>query len=158
MTVGTTVGGYDLVNSGSLPASQTSLDPGFLPSGKTLHARIYTEVNSNYQRFQDVAFSVAPTGKALFAHPTDGQTGVTATAPFMGAGAGAQGYYLTVGASVGGYDVVDPVTLPAFQLSYPVVSLPPGATLHARIYTEANGNYQRFQDVTFVAASGQPAS
>lgn len=53
LTVGTTVGGFDVTNSGTLPASQTSYDAGALPGGVTLHARIYTELNGDFRRYSE---------------------------------------------------------------------------------------------------------
>ncbi len=155
VTVGTTVGGYDLVNSGTLASSQTSLDVGALPTGQTLHARVYTEENGTFQRYQDISFTTDATrAEGLFTNPTAGETGVTAAAPFTwsAAGAGTQGYYLTVGTTVGGFDVANTGTLGVNVTSYQVEALPPGKTLHARIYTKADGDYQRYQDITFTTA------
>ena len=66
------------------------------------------------------------------------------------AGAGTQGYYLTVGTTVGGYDVTNSGTLPVVTSDY-VPVLPKGAqvTLHARIYAKVGGTFRRYQDVTF---------
>ncbi|MGH9077299.1 MAG: hypothetical protein ACRDY0_07585 [Acidimicrobiales bacterium] len=150
VTVGTTVGGYDLVNSGTLASSQTSLDVGALPTGQTLHARVYTRDDGNYDQYRGASFAVATGGEAVFTYPTDGATNVESTQPFTwNAAAAAQGYYVTVGTTVGGYDLVNSGTLASSQTSLDVGALPTGQTLHARVYTEENGTFQRYQDISF---------
>ena len=54
-TVGTTAGGYDVVNSGVLPATQTSYTGSGLPAG-TLYARLYSELNGVWVT-QDTSFA-----------------------------------------------------------------------------------------------------
>jgi hypothetical protein len=89
-------------------------------------------------------------GKALFTYPTNGQQNVDTTKPFTWSTvSGAQGYYLFVGTTPGGYDLVNSGPLPATQSSYSVPALPTGQTLYARIYTEINGNYNSYEDITF---------
>jgi hypothetical protein len=54
-TIGTTSGGYDVVNSGVLPASQMSYSATGLSTG-TLFARLYTVANGVW-KWQDMSFS-----------------------------------------------------------------------------------------------------
>ena len=157
LTVGTTVGAYDVLASGELPASQTSyVPPVALPTGQQLYARLYTKANGQYAVYTDVSFTAAAAQKARFTSPLDGQTGVDATEPFTWSTvAGAQGYYLTVGRTAGAYDVLASGELPASSSSYtPPVTVPTGETLHARIYTKLNGAYGQYEDITFVASIG----
>jgi hypothetical protein len=57
-TVGSTQGGYDLVNSGLLTSAQTSYPVPALPAGRTLWARIYSYIGGTW-RISDVAFTAA---------------------------------------------------------------------------------------------------
>ncbi|MGI8559439.1 MAG: S8 family peptidase [Solirubrobacteraceae bacterium] len=90
----------------------------------------------------------------VFTYPTNGQTNVDTTKPFTWSTApAAQGYYLTVGTTKGGYDVVNSGPIPASQSSYNVPAMPAGQTLYATLYTELNGNYNNYQQITFTAAA-----
>src|SRR5205807_1567945 len=147
LTVGTTQGGYDLINSGTLPSTQSTYLGPALPGGRRV-ARIYTKTNNDYSPYQDISFSAAP-GQAVFTNPTNGQSGVATNTTFAWSTVtAAQGYYLTVGTTTGGYDVINTGTLPASQGTYHGAALPAGQTLHARLYTKTNGNYSRYQDIT----------
>jgi hypothetical protein len=161
VTIGTTVGAYDVVASGELPATQTSyVSPLALPTGRPLYARLYTKLAGSYSAYQDLTFTAAPAGsKALFTSPLDGQASFDAGDPFTWSTvAGAQSYYLTIGTSAGAYDVLASGELPATQSSYTSpVALPTGRTLYARIYTKVNGAYDRYQDVSFTATTGGKA-
>nr|MDQ6938494.1 hypothetical protein [Actinomycetota bacterium] len=91
-----------------------------------------------------------PADRASFTRPLDGQANVDTSLPFTWSTiAGAQGYYVTVGTTAGGYDLVNSGALPASQSSLVVPVLPVGKTLYARVYTLINGSYNHFQDVTF---------
>jgi hypothetical protein len=58
----------------------------------------------------------------------------TSTTLTWSAGVGATNYYLLVGTTPGGSDVVNSGALAASQTSYPV-TLPAGKTLYATVYT-----------------------
>ena len=60
LSVGTTKGGYDLVNSGALPSTQTTYAVPALPAGRTLWARVYSYVGGNWDNVTDVSFTAAP--------------------------------------------------------------------------------------------------
>jgi endoglucanase len=158
LTVGTTLGGYDLLNSGVLPASQVSYEVPLLPTGETLYARIYAELGGSFTNYQDIAFTAAGGGEAVFTNPTTGQVAVDTTKPFTWSTvAAAQGYYLMIGTSLGADDLLNSGGLAATQSSYETPLLPTGKTLYARIYTELAGAYTRYEDVTFTAAPGGEA-
>jgi hypothetical protein len=59
LTVGSTQGNDDVVNSGILPTSQTSYQVGTLPSGETLYGRVWTEINGSWSYYQDITFTVS---------------------------------------------------------------------------------------------------
>ena len=60
LSVGTAKGGYDLVNSGALPSTQTTYAVGALPAGRTLWARVYSYAGGSWDNVTDVSFTAAP--------------------------------------------------------------------------------------------------
>ena len=60
ISVGTTQGGYDVVNTGPLPSTQTSYQPSpALPAGQKLWARVYSYIGGSWNNFTDVSFTTA---------------------------------------------------------------------------------------------------
>jgi hypothetical protein len=148
LTVGVIGGGYDVVNSGNLPGTQTSFNTGTLPAGRTLYARIWAYVGGLW-RTTDISFTTPAVAPGVFTSPPNGQTGVSAPHLFTWtASPQAQYYYLTVGTTGAGSDVVNSGNLPSSQTSYNVTSLPAGRTLYARLYSYINGGWVT-QDITF---------
>ncbi|MDQ6948035.1 MAG: hypothetical protein M3256_17645 [Actinomycetota bacterium] len=138
----------DLVNSGVLPSTQSSLDVGALPAGATLFATLFTEVNGAWG-FQASTFTAAP-GEATFTFPLNGQTGVDPTRAFTWSTVPqAQGYILVVGATQYGSNLVFSGMLPPTQSTYPTPTLPAGKTLYAALFTKVNGRYSRVQSIKF---------
>ncbi|MDQ1357724.1 MAG: hypothetical protein QOG44_2097 [Acidimicrobiaceae bacterium] len=153
LTVGTSQGGVDLVNSGLLPANQLSYTVPALPGGQQLWARVYTYVQSTWT-WTDVKFSVTGPSMATFTRPTAGATNVDTTQPFTWSPVTSAGYYgITVGTTAGGYDLVNTGPLPASQTSLAVPALPAGRTLWARVYSYIAGSWAHYSDVSFTAAA-----
>jgi hypothetical protein len=151
LAVGTSRYGTDLVNSGVLAPSQSSFAVPDLPAGPTLYATLLTEINGSWSVFQAVTFTAA-VGHATFLAPLNGQAKFNSANPFTWATvAGAQGYYLAVGTSKYGTNLVNSGGLSATRSSFTVNALPKGETLYATILTKVNGAWARFQAVTFVA-------
>jgi hypothetical protein len=155
LTVGTTPGGYDLVNSGGLAAGVTSYPMPAVPAGRSIYARLYSATGGGYVESSDVTFSGAQ--GAGFTYPLEGQADVDTTQPFSWTQApNAQGYYVTVGTTPGGFDLFNSGTLPSSASSlFLGPALPTGAPLYARVYTETGGAFLRYQDVKFSARSGR---
>jgi hypothetical protein len=160
LTVGTTRFGTDLISVqlGALTSSFTNKT--VLPSGRTLYATLLTMVAGQWSRFQSITFSVAPPpapSPAQFTYPVDGQTKVDTvyaagfrwTVPF-----GAQGFYLIVGTTRYGSDLVNTGVMPPSQYLLPMPGLPNGRALYATLYTKANGSWNYFQAITFTVAPG----
>ena len=153
LTVGTTVYGSDLVNSGILPPGQTSFSVPALPAG-VLYATLLTKVNGSFTRFQLVAFTAAG-GQANFTYPLNGATSVDTTQLFSWSTVPqAQAYFLLVGTTVYGGDLVNTGILPKTTSTFDVGALPTGRTLYATLFTEIGGAWARFQAITFTAAAG----
>lgn len=151
LTVGTTPGGTDLLNSGLLPNSQLSTTVPALPGG-VLWARIYSFVQGAWT-WADAKFSVTGPSTASFTRPTAGATNVSASQPFTWSPVASSAYYaVTIGSTMGGYDVANSGLLPGSQTSYTVPALPTGKHLYARVYSYIAGNWNHFSDVSFTAA------
>jgi hypothetical protein len=149
LMVGTTANGNDLVNSGVLPTSQVALGMPVLPTGRTLYATFYVAFNGAWTVNQTMTFSAAP-GQASFSYPVNGQINVDITRGFSWTTvACAQGYYLTVGTTQYGSDLVNSGVLPVGQSSLAMPGLPSGQTLYATLYTATNGTWARYQTITF---------
>ena len=119
LAVGTTVGGYDLVASGLLPPSQSTYVAPALPRGRTLYGEVLTYINGGWLG-QNITFTAAAT-HATFTYPVDGQTASDNANPFTWTSSpGATYYYLAVGTTAGGYDLVASGLLPPSQTSYAV--------------------------------------
>src|SRR5204863_5678398 len=104
--VGTSVGARDLVNTGE--SQQTSYRvPATLPAGTTLYARLWTKIAGTW-RYVDTTFSAAPT-IAYFTYPASDTPTVNPTLPLTWTAVpAAQAYYLYVGSTLGGKDLVNP--------------------------------------------------
>jgi hypothetical protein len=154
--VGTTQGSSNLVNSGGIASSVTSYGVPALPTGETLWARLYTEVNGAWVYYQDISFQVSLSASRL-SSPYAGQTNFDSRSAFTWAPApDAQAYYLNVGTTVGGNDVFSSGELPTSQTSLHVPNLPIGVTLDARLYTEIDGAWTVYTDTAFVNSFAAP--
>ncbi|HEX3541019.1 MAG TPA: PKD domain-containing protein [Acidimicrobiales bacterium] len=153
LLVGTTSQGSDLLNSGLLPASQTSFSPPALPSGRTLYATLLTEVGGVWN-FQAITFTAAPL-RASFTYPLNGATNVDTTHLFTWAAMPlAQAFIVQVGTTAYGHDLANSGLLAKTATSFDVGALPTGRTLYASLFTEAAGAWN-VQLISFTAAAGE---
>ncbi|MDQ1417718.1 MAG: hypothetical protein QOF81_3331, partial [Acidimicrobiaceae bacterium] len=147
--IGTTPYGAQLAYSGVLAATTTSFDVSALPSGPTLYATLFTELNGSWGSYQAISFTAAP-GLATFTYPLDGQAGVDPTRPLTWSPApGAQGYIVVVGTRPQGTDLANSGVLPPGQLTYTAPVLPARQTLYATVLTKIHGSFSRYQSITF---------
>jgi hypothetical protein len=131
LTVGTTPGGADLVDTGEMQG--TAYAASNLPGGQTLYARIWTKLTANTWSYTDASFATA--ARASFFYPTHNAIAVDPTLPFTWTAVpGALAYTLNVGTSLGAKNLVDTGEIPS--TSYVAASLPLGQTLYARIWTK----------------------
>jgi hypothetical protein len=144
--IGTTPGAKDLVNSGE--TLQTSYVVGSLPSGQTVHVRLWTKF-AGVWRASDSTFTAASM-TATLTSPAQGATGVVAPHVFQWTTVpGSPIYYLYVGTVIGAKNVVNTGELT--QTSYAVAAVPSATTLYARMWTKIGGVW-RYQDTTFGTA------
>lgn len=151
LKIGTAVGAQDLVSSGTIAASVTSFTlKQALPANVTLYARLSTLLDGNWWS-NDITFK-AVGRPAVFTYPLAGTLKFDPRQPFTWtATADSQGYYLRVGTTPGGQDLINTSTLANTVMSYkPRSPLPPGQPLYARISTKLNNAWWH-SDITFQA-------
>lgn len=155
LTVGTTRGGADLLNTGPLTPQQTSFAAPSLPPGQRLWARVYSSVEGRWSHAEITFEVVADEPQPEFLWPQDGQSGVGIDRPFSWTRVPwAINYWLTIGTTVGGSDLLNTGPLPASQTSYAnLPQLPTGMTLYARLLTNDGSDWASF-DVAFTAGAG----
>jgi len=155
--VGTSVGAKDVIDS-----NQTTLTAyttvKLLAPGQHFYVRLWTK--SDVWRYVDTQFSTAAV--ANLTAPAAGAVNVDLNPVFTWSAApGATAYYLYVGTTVGGRDVVDSHQLASTVTAFTPSRLPAGVTLYARIWT-ATGTLWRSVDSTFTTMSlatiGSPAN
>jgi hypothetical protein len=151
LTVGFTQGSYELLNSGVLLNTQLSYPVPAMPGGP-LWVRIYTYTQGAWI-WTDASISVVGPTTATFTQPTAGAANVSTAQPFTWSPIpGATYYVMTVGTTVGAYDLFLSQLMPASQTSDAVPALPTGRTLWARIYSYMGGAW-RSSDISFTAAA-----
>ncbi len=146
--IGTSPGANDLVDSG--PITGTSYLAKNLPAGKTLYARLWTTNNGLQAHPDDVSFT-ALVGATTITSPANGATYFDTLKPITwNPVPGADSYWLWVGSSKGGSDLVN--TGPISSTSYVAQGLPAGKTLWARVWTLAAGKQVPSADIQFSAS------
>ncbi|HMG84942.1 MAG TPA: hypothetical protein VK574_04335 [Terracidiphilus sp.] len=145
--VGTTPGGYDLVNIG--PKGATSATVSLPINGATIYVRLWSVINGGLQ-YHDYTYTEFASTPASMSSPAPGSTLTGASTTFIWtAGSGATAYYLFVGTTPGGYDLVNIGPKAATSAT---VSLPTnGATIYVRLYSVINGGLQ-YHDYTYTEA------
>lgn len=152
LVIGTSRYGNNLVSSGVLAASTSSYSVPALPTGRTLYATLLTETDGSWTLFQAITFTAAA-GLATFTNPVAGQTGVATTPVYRWSTIPqAQAYYLVVGSSMFGTNLVNSGPLPASQSSYTGPTLPAGTIAFATLLTETDGTWTRYQEIAFLTS------
>jgi hypothetical protein len=150
LIVGVTMYRADLVNSGSLPAGQSMFHVPDLPTGRTLYATLFTQLNGTWS-YQAISFTAAAS-QASFTNPLNGQANVDTAQPFTwSTSPGAQAYLLAIGTAPNTADVFNSGVLPPSQSAFSVGALPKGRTLYGLLFTEVNGAWTRLQVIGFTA-------
>ena len=153
LIVGTSAYGADLANSGVLPAGQAGYYMPALPSGQNLFATLFTQMNGVWN-YQAITFTAA-VGQGRFTYPVNGQLGVDTTKAFTWSTIpGAQGYVVIVGTTLYGADLGSSGVLSPSVSSFNMADLPSGPVVYATLFTEVNGNWNRYQVIGFVSAPG----
>ena len=134
--VGTAPGAKDVVNSGETLATQWNVSG--LAAGSAFYITLWTKNSSSVWSFTNSQFSTFA-GAGLIA-PTPGSTLMSISATFQwNAVSGAGGYELQLGSSLGANDLADSGVLTNTQFA--VSTLPAGATIFARMWTQLAGQW-----------------
>ena len=155
LTIGTTQGSSDVLDSGQITGTSYSVHG--LPSGSTLWARLTTTYPSSTST-SDISFVVSPS----FKYPTTGSLGIDPSTPFKwSAAAGANGntptYRLLVGTTPGGNDLYDSGSISTTSAQVPASALPLNTTLYARVnISPGDGSTVPADTVFRVAGSAAP--
>ncbi len=148
LRLGNTVGGNNIWSSG--PITTTSATAKQLPTnGGTVYARLYTAYGST-EVYTDYTFTA--TTRAALTSPTGGSVLTGATETFnWNTAAGATGYAIRFGTTVGGNDIWSsgPITATMATAKHLPTN---GTTVYARLYT-AYGSTEEYTDYTFTAAT-----
>ena len=144
--VGTTQGAKDVVNTGAIQGTTYTV-PNLLPAGAVLWARIWADLNGGWAYQTDISFTTS--ANAVLVFPSNGQQNVNPAATFQWTSSpGATAYYLYVGTTEGGKDVVNTGAIQG--TSYTVTTpLPASTTLWARIWTQLGNSWVYLTDVSF---------
>lgn len=143
--VGSTVGGTQYHNSGSIAAGTLSRQVTGLPTdGSTLHVRLFTRISSGWQS-NDYTYTAATA--SVLTWPAPGSTLINPWASFQWtATAGSSGYWLMVGTNGTGSANILSTGVAGTQRS--VVGLPHVGTLNVRLMTYVGGGWN-FNDYTY---------
>ena len=149
LLIGTTPQGRDLLNSGPLPVSQSSYRVPALPVGKTLYATLLVSGGGYWVEGPTATFTAAAQ-RPGFTFPLDGQASVDPTKGFSWtADSRAQAYYLLVGTTIYGSNVVNSGALASTRTTFQTPVLPANATLYATLFTKINGAWSHYVEATF---------
>jgi serine protease len=156
LSAGSTVGGTQYFDSGSIPTGTLSRQVTNLPTnGSTVRVRLWTRLAGAWQ-FNDYTYTAATSAgtKAVMTSPSPGSTLAGSSVTFQwNTGSQAQAYWLYVGNTVGGAQYHDSGQLGTGTLSRTVSTLPiNGSTVRVRLWTRLAGAWQ-FNDYTYTAAT-----
>jgi hypothetical protein len=146
--VGTTLGGKDVVNSGETQLTSWSAYVGPLTK---YYVRMWTKVNGGWY-YNDTTFSTG-TGIARLITPANGAINVDPTYPVQFTWTSVpteQAYYLYVGTTLGGKDLVNSGET---QQTNWTASVSPLTLCYVRLWTKVNGGWF-YNDTTFTTSAG----
>ncbi|MCP4088184.1 MAG: rhodanese-like domain-containing protein [Gammaproteobacteria bacterium] len=148
--IGSSAGDYDIY-SGNLGAN-TSVTLSELPAnGETLYVRLFSKVNGAWVYDTDYTYTACDK-MAEIQNPSNGSTLGSATQTFTWSNSGADGYWLWIGTSAGGYDLYSGNV--GTDTSVTVSELPAnGETLYARLWSKVDGIWIYNTDNTYTASA-----
>ena len=153
LDIGSSVGGNNYYQSGSLPTTTLAATVSTLPTdGSTVYVRLYSLVNNAWQPldFTYTAFN-ANNAKGVITSPAPGSTLTGSSVPFTwSAGTGATAYWIDAGSSPGGNQYFQSGNL-GNVLTTTVSGLPTnGGTVYVTLYSYAGGQWLNNQ-YTYIA-------
>ena len=160
LDIGSSAGGNQYYQSGSLPNSTLQANVSGLPSdGSTIYVTLYSKITGNWvsNAYTYLAYNAA-SGKATMATPTNGSIFTATSETFTwNPGAGASAYWLDAGNVVGGNQYYQSGNLGA-ATSTTVNGLPvDGSTVYVRLYSYIGSSWL-YNDYSYTALSYSKAS
>lgn len=155
LQVGTRTGDADVLDSGELaPSTTIYLLPGDAPRHVTLFARLSYLTDGRWRTGPEVRFTISSTPSNLTRPLAQERLARVAETLSWRPVSGAEGYYLWVGRSPGGRDVINSgeFAATATQYAHPT-QLPRGRTLYARLWRKVAGQWIYDEDVSFEVAA-----
>ena len=154
--IGTSPGGNNLVNIGPLSGTSTTVN---LPTnGATVYVRLWTLINGSTFLYNNYTYTEATVSAAAITSPVSGSTlaGASTTFTWSAGSGGVTGYYLWIGSTPGGYDLVNIGPLSGTSTT---INLPTnGATVYVRLWTLINGSTFLYNNYTYTEATVSAAA
>jgi len=156
--VGTSIGGSELYDSGSLGASTTSASVGSLPvDGSMIHARLWYKTDTAWEYMDDSFTAYEGTSPSLIL-PLDGAelTGASQLFEWTDNGMTVDNWWLYAGTSQGGHQLHDSGNLDPTAYSWDIDNLPTdGSMVYIRLWYQLRSAWF-FQDYTFSTSNETP--
>ncbi len=144
--VGSSVGGRDIHDSGSLGSATSTTVSGLPIDGNTLHVRLFYRVGTTAWQSEDYTYDTTTQAIAMVS-PTPGTNLEGDAETFEWTGSGVDSWWLYIGGSVGARDIHDSGNL-GTATSTTVNGLPvDGRTLHARLWYRIGSTWQHIDYV-----------
>ncbi len=164
ISIGTTVGGTDIINE-QLVGSDTTFSPPFgLPESSTIYVTItlfffdQDDIVCPSQSFTTQDVTMAP-GCAILLNPEDGDIDVNVgTNLIWSYAARALGYHITIGTSPGVGDILNDFDLGNVLTYNPPTNFPPSTTIYVKItpYNENGFSFDCLEESFTTGSLGEP--
>ena len=152
--IGSTLGGYDVHDSGSLGTNLSTFVSNLPTDGRQLYVRLWYKVSGTWE-FSDFQYTASgtPASDPEITSPTPESTlsGPDVTFTWISNGTNVTEWWLYIGSNQGAYDVHDSGSL-GTNLSTLVSNLPTdGRLLYVRLWYKVSGTWE-FSDFQFTAS------
>jgi hypothetical protein len=154
--LGTSQGASDLLESGDLSGGTTVSVSGLPTDGQTIYVRLWYRTLGRPWHFRDCTVTAATLPPPALTSPSCGSSLTSTSAIFSWAdnGTAVKAWWLYVGTSRGGRDLLDSGLLTAAALTLSVSGLPDdGRTVYVRLWYRTPEAVWRFEDCTFSAVN-----
>jgi hypothetical protein len=156
LDLGSTQGGNNYYQSGSLPTTTLSETVNGLPTnGSTIYATLWTEINGQWQ-YNQYTYTAFTSGGSIgvITSPTPGSILTSSSQQFTWtAGLSSNAYWLTIGSVQGGNDVYNSGNL-GNVTTVTVNNLPTnGQMLYVTLFSDVNGQWP-YNEYTYTAYGG----
>jgi serine protease len=149
---GTTPGGFDVVNSGTLASSASSFAATIPATGANVYVTLWSFVSGAWQNNAYVyTASGTPATKGVISTPPPNSTLSSSNVTFSWTGSGSANYQVFVGTSPGALDIANSGPLPSTTSTYQTTVPASGANVYVRLWSFLNGTWL-FNDYVYTAS------